>query len=198
MDVVLMDAGGANLGSVEAALQRLGVQPRRVADAATLGQPDRIVLPGVGTAAQGMALLRARGLVDALKTSPAPLLGICLGMQLLFEASEEGASECLGLLPGSVRKLAAGPGIRVPHMGWNTLLPEAASPLLAGLGAQTQMYFVHSYAAPVSADCLASCMHGTRFAAVVAHGRVCGAQFHPERSGPAGARFLRNFLEWQP
>lgn len=192
--VGLIDAGGANFGSVRAALARLGVTPRVVRDADGLKGVGRLILPGVGAAAPAMALLRERGLDVALRESQVPLLGVCLGMQLLFEASEEGEVTCLGLLPGRVRQLVAGDGIRVPHMGWNTLEPIRRTPLLDGIADGAYAYFVHSYAAPVGDDCIAACTHGQRFAAVVQRGNICGAQFHPERSGDAGARLLGNFL----
>ena len=119
-------------------------------------------------------------------------------MQLLFEASEEGEVDCLGLLPGRVRKLQGGPGLRVPHMGWSTLEKIAPSPLLDGIGEGAHAYFVHGFAAPVTGDCIAACTHGERFAAVVARGCIAGAQFHPERSATVGARLLANFLRWKP
>ena len=194
--LALIDAGGANLGSVRYALERLGVQARIVRDADGLGDAERIILPGVGAAAPAMALLHERGLVEPLRTTRLPLLGICLGMQLLFEGSDEGDVSCLELLPGRVRKLASGPGVRVPHMGWNTLEPMTASPLLAGVDAGASAYFVHSYAAPVTEDCIAASTHGERFAAMVQRGNVAGAQFHPERSAAVGARLLSNFLHW--
>ena len=194
--LALIDAGGANLGSVRYALERLGVQARIVRDADGLGDAERIILPGVGAAAPAMALLHERGLVELLRTSRLPLLGICLGMQLLFEGSDEGDVACLGLLPGRVRKLASSSGVRVPHMGWNTLEPMTASPLLDGVDAGASAYFVHSYAAPVTEDCIAASTHGERFAAMVQRGNVAGAQFHPERSAAVGARLLSNFLHW--
>jgi glutamine amidotransferase len=193
--VAVVDAGGANLGSVCYALERLGVQPRVVDDAAGLAGADRVILPGVGAAPEAMRRLHAQGLVEPLRRLQAPLLGICLGMQLLYERSAEGEVECLGLLPGVVRHLTPALGIRVPHMGWNQLRPLRASPLLDGVGEGDSAYFVHSYAAPVTADTLAACDHGGLFTAVVQQGRRCGAQFHPERSAAAGARILRNFLE---
>ncbi|WP_147652075.1 imidazole glycerol phosphate synthase subunit HisH [Vulcaniibacterium gelatinicum] len=192
--VALIDAGGANLGSVRYALERLGVVPRIVRDADELGLPARVILPGVGAAPQAMRLLRERGLDVALRALEVPLLGICLGMQLLFERSEEGEVECLGLLPGKVRRLAPQPGLRVPHMGWNRLRPLRVDPLLDGIPADAHAYFVHGYAVPVTGDCLAASEHGTAFAAMVRRGRLCGAQFHPERSSDVGARLLRNFL----
>lgn len=194
--VALIDAGGANLGSVRYALERLGVEARIVRDADGLRDAERIILPGVGAAAPAMALLRERGLVEALRTTRLPLLGICLGMQLLFESSDEGDVECLGLLSGRIRKLSATPGMRVPHMGWNTLQFRVASPLLAGVAADASAYYVHSYAAPVTDDCIAACTHGEPFAAMVQRRNVAGAQFHPERSAAVGARLLSNFLQW--
>lgn len=203
-DLALIDAGGANLGSVRYALGRIGAQPRLVRDADELGAPERIILPGVGAAAPSMALLRARGLDTALRASEVPLLGVCVGMQLLFESSEEGDVDCLGLLKGRVRKLSGGPGLRVPHMGWNRLRKRVnangdSSPLLDGIGDGAHAYFVHSYAMLVDdetdACVLADSDHGQRFAAVVGSGKRYGAQFHPERSSAAGLRLLDNFLK---
>lgn len=195
--VVLVDAGGANIGSVRYALERLGVDAELRGDAAGILAAERVILPGVGAAAAGMARLRELGLVDTLRSLRQPLLGICLGMQLLFERSEEGDVECLGLLPGTVRKLPAAPGLRIPHMGWNTLQQRREDALLAGVPADAHAYFVHSYAVPVTDDCIASSTHGSDFAAVVRRGRVAGAQFHPERSAAVGARILDNFLRME-
>lgn len=197
-DVAVIDAGGANFGSVCYALERLGARPRIVRDGDGLNDAWRVLLPGVGAAAPAMALLRERGFVDVLRALPVPLLGICLGMQLLFESSEEGDVDCLGLLPGRVHKLRGAPGLRVPHMGWNTLECVSPSPLLDGIEDGAHAYFVHSYAAPVTGDCIAACSHGGRFAAIVQRGRIAGAQFHPERSAATGARLLANFLRWNP
>jgi glutamine amidotransferase len=154
-----------------------------------------VILPGVGAAPEGMARLHAQGLVEPLRNLQVPLIGICLGMQLLFERSEEGGVQCLGLLPGTVRQLVPATGIRVPHMGWNRLLPMRESPLLHDVPERAYAYFVHSYAAPLSAATVAACDHGGLFSAVVQQGRCCGAQFHPERSADAGARILANFLQ---
>lgn len=193
--VGLVDAGGANLGSVRYALERLQVDVQMVRAPADLAGLERVILPGVGAAAEGMKRLRAQGLVQPLRELQVPLMGICLGMQLLFERSEEGDVECLGLLPGIVRRLHPGVGVRVPHMGWNKLLALRESPLLAGVPLGSSAYFVHSYAAPVTSDTVAACHHGGLFTAVVQRGRLCGAQFHPERSAGPGARILQNFLE---
>ncbi|QCO67799.1 imidazole glycerol phosphate synthase subunit HisH [Luteimonas yindakuii] len=195
MRLAVVDAGGANLGSVVYALQRLGVEPELTTDAAVLHAADRVILPGVSTAATVMRRLCELALVDALRELRTPLLGVCVGMQLLFEHSAEDDTACLGLLPGRVTRLREGEGVRVPHMGWNTLAPVRPSPLVAGIGAGAQAYFVHSYAAPVTDDCVLACTHGDAFAGVVQRGNVAGAQFHPERSADVGARLLRNFLE---
>ncbi len=195
MRVALVDAGGANIGSVLFALQRLGVEAVLTGEARTIRDADRVILPGVSTAAMVMGRLRELDLVETLRTLDRPLLGVCVGMQLLYERSEEGDVECLGLVPGKVAKLPASSAIRVPHMGWNTLQPMRASAIGAGIEAGDHAYFVHSYAAPVTDDCVFSSEHGHAFAAVVQRGRVCGAQFHPERSATTGARLLRNFLE---
>jgi glutamine amidotransferase len=195
MQVALIDAGGANLGSVRYALERLGVQAQLVQRGEDLLSADRVILPGVSTAATVMARLHELDLVQPLRELRAPLLGVCVGMQLLFEHSEEDDTPCLGLLPGRVRKLPESVGVRVPHMGWNQLQPRASSPLLRGIEAGDHAYFVHSYAAPVTAACVASTEHGSEFAAVVQQGAIGGAQFHPERSAAVGARLLKNFIE---
>jgi imidazole glycerol-phosphate synthase subunit HisH len=193
--IVLLDSGGANLGSVQAAFARLGHEAPVSSDWARIKAATHVVLPGVGAAAPAMATLRANGLDTLVGRLSQPLIGICIGMQLLYERSGEGGTECLGLLPGSVSRLPASEGIRVPHMGWNRLdVRDPSHPLVAGLDREW-VYFVHSYAASPSAGTLANCMHGQPFAAVVAEGRVMGAQFHPERSASAGARLLRNFLD---
>lgn len=211
-DVALIDAGGANLGSVRNALARVGALPRLVRDADELGQPERIILPGVGAASTAMRLLRERGLDIPLRASERPLLGICVGMQLLFERSDEGDVECLGIVPGRVEKLRGATGVRVPHMGWNRLrirrdASVAHSRLLDGIDDGAFAYFVHSYAAIAAANkgaingngasdacVLAYAEHGQRFAAVVAKDNRYGVQFHPERSSAIGRRLLANFL----
>ena len=195
MRVALVDAGGGNLGSMRQALLRLGIEPGLTADAEQINSADRVILPGVSTAAMVMGRLRELGLVDVLRGLRAPLLGVCVGMQLLFEHSEEGDTPCLGLLPGRVRRLRASAGVRVPHMGWNRLRKLRESPLTGGIDDGDFGYFVHSYAAPVNADCVLACDHGVRFAAVVQRGSISGAQFHPERSARSGARLLQNFIQ---
>jgi glutamine amidotransferase len=194
MRIVLVDSGGANIGSVRYALQRLGVDAELSGDGDAIRRADRVILPGVGAAAAAMQRLHELDLVTTLRTLDKPLLGICLGMQLLYASSEEGDVDCLGLLPGRVRRMRASPGVRIPHMGWNRLNKRVAAPLLDGITNGAQAYFVHGYAADEDDDTIANCEHGTRFAAVVQNGRIAGAQFHPERSGPVGLRLLANFL----
>ena len=192
--VVLLDSGGANLGSVQAAFARLGVNAPVTSDWNSIRAATHVVLPGVGAAAAAMARLRDNGLDRLIPQLTQPLIGICIGMQLLFERSEESNVECLGLLPGVVRRLSPSSGVRVPHMGWNRLRSRSAHPLMADLD-DASVYFAHSYAAAESDSTIAGCEHGESFAAVSACGQVMGAQFHPERSSAAGAQLLRNFLQ---
>jgi glutamine amidotransferase len=194
MRVVLVDSGGANIGSVQYALQRLGVDAKLSGDGDIIRRAERIILPGVGAAASAMRRLQELDLVATLRSLDKPLLGICLGMQLLYARSEEGDVDCIGLLPGRVRRMHATPGIRIPHMGWNRLRKRGASSLLDGIADGAQAYFVHGYAAGIDDATIASCEHGGDFAAVVQDGHIAGAQFHPERSGQVGLRLLANFL----
>lgn len=194
MRVALVDSGGANVGSVRYALDRLGVESFVTGDVEAIRASARVILPGVGVADVAMARLRELGLIETLRSLQQPLLGICLGMQLLFESSEEGDVACLGLLHGRVTKLPEAPGVRIPHMGWNRLAIRRESALLAGIESGSQCYFVHGYAASVTEDCVASSAHGVPFAALVQRGHVAGAQFHPERSGAIGARVIENFV----
>ncbi|HUK14397.1 MAG TPA: imidazole glycerol phosphate synthase subunit HisH [Thermoanaerobaculaceae bacterium] len=199
MRVVVVDTGVGNVPNAVRGLARAGAEVTLSADPAAVRAAERVVLPGVGAFPAGMAALRERGLDAAVREAAgrgAAVLGICLGHQLLFESSGEfGRTAGLGLLAGNVTALP--PVARVPHMGWSRLEPRRADPLLDGLGGDAWMYFVHSFAAvPANGDLLASVRFGgAEVAAVVRRGRVCGAQFHPEKSGAAGARFLANFLE---
>lgn len=197
-DIVIIDSGGANLASLLFALERLGARARLARAPEDLAGAARAILPGVGAAADAMARLAANGLDEALRRYPRPLLGICLGMQLLFERSDEGDTPCLGLLPGRVTALAPAPGRPVPHMGWNTLVTVRPDPLLAGIGHDDWVYFVHGYHVAAQDDdpaLLARTDYGVAVTAAVRRGPLMGVQFHPERSGATGARLLRNFLE---
>jgi glutamine amidotransferase len=194
--VVIIDSGGANLASLRYAFERLGVEPLVSSDPRIIGDAERVVLPGVGNAAAIMERLEASQLRDVLRRLQCPLLGICLGMQLLFESSAEGDTPGLGILPGRVEPFAASPGHPVPHMGWNTLQPRLDDPLLHGIGTDDWFYFVHGYRVPAQASgMIATTDYGECFASVVRQRNFRGVQFHPERSGSAGARLLGNFME---
>ncbi len=202
--IALIDYGIGNLRSVEKALQNcagpLGEQVRLTEAPEVILQAARVVLPGVGAFGDGMAGLRQRGLVEVVRQVAqrgVPFLGICVGMQLLFETGEEmGEHTGLGLLPGRVVRFTA-PGIKVPQTGWNKLQPARVHPLLAGLPAESYAYFNHSYyCAPAQAgDILATTAYGLDYASVVGRGRLYGVQFHPEKSQAVGLQILRNFIE---
>lgn len=194
MEAVIVDCGGANLASLMYAFERLGARAHVSLDARTIAAAPRVVLPGVGAAAHAMERLRGAGLLPVLRALTQPVLGVCLGMQLLFELSEEGFTECLGVLPYAVRRLTSAPRCPVPHMGWNKLQRLRPDPLLEGVADGDYAYFAHSYAAPVTQHTLASAHHGAPVSAVVRRENFWGTQFHPERSAATGARVLENFL----
>ena len=191
MSVVLVDAGGTNIGSVRYALQRLGVEASLTSDADAIRTADKVILPGVGAAGPGMARLHELGLVELMRSLTQPVLGVCLGMQLLCEHSEEGDTECLGVIPATVRRFAEQPGLRVPHMGWNRLQRQREHPLLDGLVDGDWAYFVHSYAVPAGDYALAATDFGGDFSSVIARGNFHGMQFHPERSAKIGRASCR-------
>lgn len=194
IDAAIIDSGGANLASLQFALDRLGARTLVSSDADTIAAAPRVLLPGVGAAADAMRRLRANGLDRLIPKLTVPLLGICLGMQLLFEHSAEGDTACLGILADRVERLIPMQGMPVPHMGWNTLELISEDPLLRGIDTANYLYFVHSYAAPVAEGTLAAVRYGKPLAAVVRRANFHGVQFHPERSASVGARILRNFL----
>lgn len=194
MSIAVVDSGGANIASVLHALHRLGAEPVFTRDADTIRAAERVILPGVGAAASAMETLRNNNLANTLRALKQPVLGVCLGMQLLFESTEEGDVELLNLIPARVTKLPDGPGLRVPHMGWNHLR-STTNDSLGGSINGLWFYFVHSYAAPIGAWTIASSTHGTEFSAVVRKDNFLGVQFHPERSAAAGAQLLQHFLE---
>ncbi len=198
----LVDYGMGNLHSVQRAFERLGTTVVPVTSAAAMEACQALVLPGVGAFDPAMAQLRAAGLIDPLRqwcAGGAPLLGICLGLQLLFEGSDEGSSPGLGILAGQVRALPRRPGHPIPHMGWERLLPAEASPLLPAGAPEAWMYFVHSFAAqPADPRCTTARVSfaGESLTAAVWQGRVGACQFHPEKSGPSGEAMLRRWLAW--
>jgi imidazole glycerol-phosphate synthase subunit HisH len=193
-DIVIVACGGANIASLQFALERLEAPAEMSSDPNRIRHASHVILPGVGAAPDAMTRLRASGLDTLVPALTQPVLGICLGMQLLHEFSAEGPARCLGVIPGSTVRLVDVPGRPVPHMGWNTIDIERPSALLEGLGPHDHAYFVHSYAVPPSDATLASCRYGTAFSACVAWRNFYGVQFHPERSAAAGARVLRNFV----
>lgn len=192
--VAIIDSGGANIASLLFALERLGFDASLTTDARSIRRADRVILPGVGAAADAMRRLRDSGLVDVIRALQQPVLGICLGMQLLADASEEEDVDCLGIIPGVVRRLPVAESFPVPNMGWCPVTRVAATPLLDGIDDGSYFYFVHSYALPPSAFTLATADHAGAFSAVVGRDNFVAAQFHPERSSADGARLLRNFL----
>lgn len=191
MKLALINLGCGNLGSVGLAFERLGFAPTVTDDAQVIANADKVVLPGVGAAGFAMERIGALGLKPVLAGVTQPLLGICLGMQLLFEASEEEDVTCLGLLPGRVAKLEPAPERPVPHMGWSQLTIADDS---LGLRSGNYVYFAHSYACPDGAHTAATADYGRRIPAAVRRGNLWGAQFHPEKSAAPGRAFLQAFL----
>lgn len=192
-DVVLLDTGGSNFTSLQAAIERLGGHCRHSRDPEQIRAATHVLLPGVGSAGAAMKAIAAQDLAPLIRSLSQPVLGICLGMQILFGHSKESEVDTLGLIPGRVRRLPAAHGIRIPHMGWNAISAVRDDPLLSGVNGQ-DFYFVHTYAADDSDATLARCTHGQAFPAVVRSENFYGVQFHPERSGPQGSRLLANFL----
>ena len=192
MKLVLVDIGYGNVGSIGIAFERFGVPAEITSDPEKIAGADKVILPGVGAAGHAMEQIEARGLGETLRSLKQPLLGICLGMQLLFEASEENETACLGLIPGRVRALEPAEGQPVPHMGWSRLSVSDDS---LGLRDGDYVYFAHGYACDVGPETVASADYGRAIAAAVRSGNFFGAQFHPERSSEAGARFLKTFLD---
>jgi imidazole glycerol-phosphate synthase subunit HisH len=196
-DVLIVNSGGANLASLQFALERLGASTRISNNAAEVASARRVILPGVGSAPHAMQRLHECDLTGVLPALACPVLGICLGMQLLYESSDEGPVQCLGVLPGAVRRLQPARGRPVPHMGWNQLDPLVEDPILEGVTAGKYVYFVHSFAVSVNATTLATSDYGTPLTAVARHENFWCTQFHPERSAAVGARILENFLKVQ-
>jgi glutamine amidotransferase len=195
MNIVILDTGCANLFSVTAAMRRLGYQPVVSRDSAVIRQADKLLLPGVGTAQAAMDQLRERNLIELVQECTQPVLGICLGMQLLGSGSDEsGGIATLGIIDTPVTKMADH-GLPLPHMGWNQVHPRDDNPLFQDIEDGSYFYFVHSYAMPLCRATIAQCYYGEPFSAAVQQGNFFGVQFHPERSGLAGAQLLKNFVE---
>ena len=192
--IAIIDYNAGNICSVENALGRLGCEYVLTADPAVIRAADKVILPGVGNAAAAVAELRDRGLVPVIRSLRRPVLGICVGLQVLCRDSEEGDCEGLGLFDAHVRRFPEAPDAKVPHMGWNAL-GNLDSKLFAGLHGGDYVYFVHSYYPTLGPDTIATCRHGdTLFSAALKYENFYGTQFHPEKSGAVGAQILRNFL----
>jgi glutamine amidotransferase len=192
--VAIIDGGGANIASLRFALSRLGRESVLTSDAQTIQSASHVILPGVGAARAAMDRLVASGLDRLIPGLAQPVLGICLGMQLLFGASEEDDAACLSVMDGVARRFEPAPDRPVPHMGWNRLHRRHDSPLLGGVDEGAYCYFVHSYALPDGPTTIATADYGWEFAAAACQGNFFATQFHPERSGATGATILRNFL----
>ncbi len=193
--VAIIDGGGANIASLTFALARLGWEGQLTPTPDTISRASHVILPGVGAAEDAMNRLKQADLIELIAGLRQPVLGICLGMQLLFEKSEENNTACLNLLPGTARLFDAAPERPVPHMGWNQIQRTRESRLLEGIPDGAHFYFVHSYAVDVTQDTVAQTEYGRDFTAVAERDNFQATQFHPERSGRFGARILQNFLE---
>ena len=193
--IAIIDSGGANIASVQFALERLGAESVLTKDVKIIQSADKVLLPGVGAAPIAMQNLAEYELIDCIRSLTQPVMGICLGMQLLFAVSPEGNTPLLGIFDADCETFTPAQGRSVPHMGWNRLSKQQDHPLLAGVDEGAHVYFVHSYFAPVTAQTIAATNYGDDFTAIVAENNFMGCQFHPEKSGLVGGQILRNFLE---
>lgn len=192
--VAIINSGGANIASVRFALERLGASSELTTDPETIRAAPRVLLPGVGAAKDAMSRLREAGLKDVIRDLQQPVLGICLGMQLMCEGSEEEDTECLGIFSGTAERLPGSPALPVPNMGWCATRKSGEHPALQNIDDGSYFYFVHSYALAVTAQTIATASHAAAFSAILAQDNFIAAQFHPERSSSAGAQLLKNFI----
>jgi glutamine amidotransferase len=195
---VIVNTGCANLYSVKFAVERLGFEVIITDDIDIIKKADKVILPGVGSAKQAMANIQEKGLVSTLQNLTQPVLGFCLGMQLMCRSSVESSSgdivECLNIIPTDILPLNA-KDLRLPHMGWNTLTDVNSHPVFAGINVGDYFYFVHSFAASLSDYTVATCQYSSEFSAAIAKDNFIGCQFHPERSSELGSKIIKNFLE---
>lgn len=191
--IAVVDYDAGNLRSVANALERLGADYVITSEPEAIRQADRVILPGVGEAASAMRSLSEKGLAQIIPGLRQPVLGICIGMQLMCRRSEEGDAACLGIFQTDVRRLEGGPGLKIPHMGWDTI-ENLRSPLFEDVPEGEYLYYVHSYAAGVCPQTVAVTSYGGDFSAALCERNFYGVQFHPEKSGAAGQRILKNFL----
>lgn len=197
MTVAVIDSGGANVGSVLQALARLGAEASLTQSVEVIQRASHVILPGVGTAQAAMAVLSEQGLVRVIQALTQPVLGICLGLQLLYRSSEEGgqSTPCLGVIDGQVKRLGVPDDLRLPHMGWNQMTWVQDDPIASAVNTDDWFYFVHSYG--IDADhpsVIARCEHGVAFGAMVRHNNFLACQFHPEKSAKAGQQLIQAFL----
>lgn len=194
--IAIIRGCGANIASVQFALERLGKQSILTTDANSISAASHVILPGVGTAKQAMLQLQELRLIEVIQKLSQPVLGICLGMQILYEFSHEGDTDGLAIIPGRVSHLPTDKPLTIPHIGWNQLqFYDNKSPILQDISNNNYFYFVHSYMAPVNEYTLATTNYGKNFAALVQKNNFYGMQFHPERSGKVGENILQNFLD---
>lgn len=203
--LVIIDTGCANISSVKFAFERLNIDVTVSDDHQVIKAADKVLLPGVGSAQAAMNAIQEKQLYELIRQLKQPVLGICLGMQLLTRASEETPGshiaenrttlvDCLDLIPTEIKRMETG-DLVLPHMGWNQVTPENDNPLFKNIDSGNYFYFVHSFAAPISDNTIARCDYGSEFSAAIANDNFFGVQFHPERSGDAGAQLLKNFVE---
>ena len=191
MKIVLIDYGAGNVQSVKYALNRLGIEPSLTKDHDEIKSADKVIFPGVGSAKAAMEQLKASGLDALIPTLTQPVLGICVGMQLMCKHSEEGDVQCLGIIDSEVKKFK--PGLKIPHMGWNNI-SNLKSPLFQGLPTEHQVYFVHSYYVPVNEHTIATTDYSNDFSAAIKKDNFYAVQFHAEKSGDIGEQILKKFL----
>ncbi|MCI5718392.1 MAG: imidazole glycerol phosphate synthase subunit HisH [Alistipes sp.] len=192
--IAIVDYGMGNLRSVENALRRVGAEFCVTADAGVIRAADRVLLPGVGNAAEAMENLRRADLVGVIRRLRRPVLGICVGMQVMCRHTEEGDADCIGLFDARVRRFVAAEDVKVPHMGWNRI-GNLESKLFKGMDGGEYVYFVHSFYPELCPDTIATATHGVMFSAALKYENFYGTQFHPEKSGDAGERIIENFLK---
>lgn len=192
--IAIVDYKMGNLRSVENALRRLGADFTVTADADVIRRADKVLLPGVGNAAEAMDNLRATGLVEVIRSLRQPVLGICVGMQVMCRHSEEGDVDCLGIFDARVKRFTPSPELKVPHMGWNKI-GNLETKLFKDLEGGSYVYFVHSYYPELCPDTIATATHGVMFSAALKYENFYGTQFHPEKSGDVGERIIANFLQ---
>ncbi len=192
--IAIIDYKMGNIRSVENALRRLGAEWVLTDDPAVIAKADKVILPGVGHAGEAMANLRERNLPQVIKNLRHPVLGICVGMQVMCRHTAEGDADCLGIFDARVRRFEDSPEYKVPHMGWSRI-SNLESKLFKGIDSGAYVYFVHSYYVPLCPDTIATSRHGLMFSAALKYENFYGTQFHPEKSGDVGEHIIRNFLE---